>query len=207
MSQTCLICGGTRRTVDGNPCPECCKNEPTPAPVVSGIPIQYQGVRFDKSFLPNSLQDKYGSFMEDLLDTIINDIAFYQKNMIICCRPNSGKTIWAYNLMANLIAKGYETLPLLDLMEARDAMNSFEDREMSRLISTARCAVIKIPLDVQYWMLNSISSLVERRVRNGGFTIFIYGGTIEDLNRIDKNNVLSSLRGAGAYNTVKVEAF
>ena len=207
MSQTCLICGGTRRTVDGKPCPNCCKNEPTPAPVVSGIPIQYQGVRFDKSFLPNSLQDKYGSFMENLLDTIINDIAFYQKNMIICCRPNSGKTIWAYNLMANLIAKGYETPPLLDLMEARDAMNSFEDREMSRLISTARCAVIKIPLDVQYWMLNSISSLVERRVRNGGFTIFIYGGTIEDLNRIDKNNVLSSLRGAGAYNTVKVEAF
>ena len=207
MSQTCLICGGTRRTVDGKPCPNCCKNEPTPAPVVSGIPIQYQGVRFDKSFLPNSLQDKYGSFMENLLDTIINDIAFYQKNMIICCRPNSGKTIWAYNLMANLIANGYETPPILDLMEASDAMNSFEDREMSRLISTARCAVIKIPLDVQYWMLNSISSLVERRVRNGGFTIFIYGGTIEDLNRIDKNNVLSSLRGAGAYNTVKVEAF
>ena len=104
MASGCLICGGTLVTVDGKPCPECCKNGAMVPPVVKGIPAQYQGVKFDKSFLPAEMQGKYGEYMEELLLTIINDIAFYQKNIIICSRPNSGKTIWAYNLIAELTA-------------------------------------------------------------------------------------------------------
>lgn len=207
MSQQCLICGGTLRTVDGEPCPVCSKVEVKVAPVVSGIPIQYQGVNFDKSFLPTNMQEVYGSFMEELMITILNDIAFYQKNMIICSRPNSGKTIWAYNLYAKIIAKGYKCPPLLDVVEVRDALNSYDNKELGNLLSTARCAIIKIPRDTQYWMFDSISYIIERRVRGGGFTIFLFGGTIDDLNRIDKNNTLSYLRGGGAYNTVKVESF
>lgn len=207
MSSTCMICGGTRRTVSGEPCPNCCKEEPTFSPIVSGIPIQYQGVKFDRSFLPKDLQEKYGSYMESLLNTITNDIAFYQKNMIICCRPNSGKTIWAYNLLSVLISKGYELPPLMDLMEARDALNSYENKDLNQLVSHARCAIIKIPLDVQAWMLKSLSVIIERRVRNSGFTIFLFGGKSQDLSEADRYGILQSLLGAGAYNTVNVKSF
>lgn len=204
---SCLICGGTLKTALGEPCPECCKELPKMSPVVAGIPAQYQGVRFDKSFLPHELQKNYGEFMEELLATVIHDIAFYQKNMLICCRPNSGKTVWAYSLYAELIAKGYKTPPLMDIVEARDLMNSYSDKDGNTLLSKARCVIIKLPRDMQFWMFNSISYIIERRVRGGGFTIFLYGGTIEELTQLDKDNCLSWLRGSGAYNSVKVESF
>ena len=106
-----------------------------------------------------------------------------------------------------MIAKGYPTPPLMDIVEARNAMNSYEDKDLSRLLSTSRCAIIKIPRDMQFWMFDSMSYIIERRVRSNGFTIFFFGGTIEDLNILDKNKVLSYLRGSGSYNTVKVESF
>lgn len=204
---TCLICGGTGITADGKPCPNCSSVEAKTAPIVAGIPAQYQGVGFDKSFLPTNMQGEYGEFMEDLANSIINDLPFYQKNMIICSRPNSGKTIWAYSLYAKMIAKGYPTPPLMDIVEARNAMNSYDDKDLSRLLSTSRCAIIKIPRDMQFWMFDSMSYIIERRVRSNGFTIFLFGGTVEDLNMLDKNKVLSYLRGSGSYNTVKVESF
>lgn len=207
MSRTCLICGGTKITAFGEPCPECTKNEAPASPVVAGIPTQYQGVAFDKSFLPNSMQEKYGTFMEELSRTIINDLPFYQKNMIICSRPNSGKTVWAYDLYAKMIAKGYKTPPLLDVVEVRDALNSYDNKDLSNLISTARCAIIKIPRDMQFWMFDTISYIIERRVRSNGFTIFLFGGTVEDLSNLDRNKTLSYLRGNGSYNTVRIESF
>lgn len=207
MSQDCIVCGGTGVTVSGEPCPNCSKMEESYVPVVAGIPVQYQGVSFDKSFLPSAMSATYGEFLEELLCTIVRDASFYQKNLLICSRPNSGKTIWAYNLYANLIQKGYKTPPLMDVLEARDALSSYDNKETGLLLSSARCAIIKIPRDVPYWLFDSIYSITERRVRNGGFTIFLYGGTIEELVAADKNHTLSHIRGSGAYNTIKVESF
>ena len=115
--------------------------------------------------------------------------------MLICSRPNSGKTVWAYNLYSILSSKGYEIPTLRDIVEVRDILNSYSNKEEVNLISTARCAVIKIPRDLQPWMFDTISYLIERRVRNDGFTIFLFGGTEEDLKYI------------GAYNTIKIESF
>lgn len=207
MSQSCLICGGTLKTALGEPCPQCAKLGEIKIPVVTGVPVQYQGVRFDKSFLPQNMQKAYGEFMEELLITIINDYAFYQKNMIICSRPNSGKTVWAYNLYSELTSKGYKIPPLLDIVEVRNAMDSYDDKDLNNLLSTARCAIIKLPRDMRFWMFNSLSYIVERRVRSGGFTIFLFGGTVEDLDSIDRDGVLKYLRGNGSYNTVKIESF
>lgn len=207
MAISCLICGGTLKTALGEPCPECTKKEGLQAPVVAGIPLQYQGVNFDKSFLPQELQKDYGTFMEDLLITIVNDIAFYQKNLIICSRPNSGKTVWAYTLYARLIAKGFETPPLMDIVEARDALNTWDNKEKGILLSSARCAVIKIPRDMQFWMFDTMSYILERRVRSNGFTIFLFGGSLDDLNAIDRKSTLSVMRGTGAYNTVKIHSY
>lgn len=203
----CLLCGGTGSLVNGEPCPECSEKLDSLVPIAHGVPVQYQGVKFDKSFLPENEQKTYGVFMEELLETIIHDYAYYQKNLLICSRPNSGKTVWAYNLYSILSSKGYEIPPLRDITEIRNILNSYSDKDEARLLSEARCAIVKIPRDIQPWMFDTMSYLVERRVRSNGFTIFLFGGSIEDLKLLDRFDKLRYLRGTGAYNTIKVESF
>lgn len=207
MSESCIKCGGTGILLNGKPCPDCSKEQIKMVPTVYGVPAQYQGIRFDKSFLPEKEQKEYGAFMEELLETIINDIAFYQKNLIICSRPNSGKTVWSYNLYSLVTAKGYEMPPLKDVTEVRNILNSYNDKELAQLYSTARCAIIRIPRDVQAWMFDTIAYIIERRVRSDGFTIFMFGGTEADLKAVDRFEKLKYLRGSGAYNTVSIKSF
>lgn len=207
MSTTCLKCGGTGKLVNGELCPDCSKEVGIAVPILYNVPVQYQGVRFDKSFLPEKEQSEYGAFMEELLTTIINDYAYYQKNLLICNRPNSGKTVWAYNLYAVLSSKGYDIPPLKDISEVRDIITSYTDKELANLYSTARCAIIKVPRDLQPWMFDSMSMIIERRVRNDGFTIFLFGGSEDDLRYADRYGRIKEITGTGAYNTVKLCTF
>lgn len=204
---SCLKCGGDGKMANGSLCPECSKLIVKKTPIVQGIPVQYQGVKFDKKFLPEKEQKEYGTFMEDLLTTIVNDLSFYQKNLCICSRANSGKTVWAYSLIALLSAKGYTIPNLRDITEVRNILNSYDNKEEAALWSSARCAIIKLPRDMQPWMFDVMSYVVERRVRSDGFTIFLYGGTLDDLKFIDKYNRLPNMLGTGSYNTIKVESF
>ena len=204
---TCLMCGGTGRLVSGDICPECSKSVNNTVPIAYGIPLQYQGVAFDKSFLPDKLQKPYGEFMENLLLEIISNSNIYQKNLLICNRPTSGKTVWAYNLYSHLISKGLSVAPIKDILEVRTILTSYGHAEEAELFSTARCAIVKIPRDIQPWTFDTMSTLIERRVRNNGFTIFIYGGQESDLKNQDKFNRLSEMKGSGAFNTVKLYSF
>lgn len=203
----CLRCGDTGKMANGKPCTECKVGIVRPEIVLYGVPVQYQGVSFDKSFLPEKEQKVYGTFMEELRDTIVNDMAYYQKNHIICSRPNSGKTVWAYTMFALFLEHGVTIPQFRDIIEVRDILNGGSDIKEAGLYSTARCAIIKIPRDIQPWLFDSINSIVERRVRNNGFTIFLYGGSEEDLVKSDRYERLKFLRGTGSYNTVQVSSF
>lgn len=207
IDRTCIYCGGDGVMANGEPCPIHGKVSAIELPVLQSIPIQYQGVRFDKSFLPEKEQNGLGNYLEELLDTITHDITFYQKNILICSRPNSGKTIWAYTLYAMLVKNNREVPPLRDVIEVRDLFASKGTTDEARLFSEARCAIIKVPRDLQPWLFDSIAAIVERRVRNNGFTIFLYGGTKDDLKQIDRYGVLKSLEGTGAYNTIEIKSF
>ncbi len=207
INEGCIICGGTLKTALGEPCPVCCKDNVPTVPIVYDVPAQYQGVRFDKNFLPEREQKTYGAFMEELLTTIVNDIAFYQKNILICSRPNSGKTVWSYSLYAIVTSKGYEMPPLRDVVEVRNILNSYSELSQAQMFSTARCAIIRIPRDVQFWMFDTMSYIIERRVRSGGFTLFMFAGTEDELKQVDKYDKLKYLKGTGAYNTVEVKSF
>lgn len=207
MSINCLKCGGTGFLLSGEPCPDCSEELGVLTPIVHGVPAQYQGIQFDKSFLPEKEQKTYGVFMEELLDNIIHDYAYYQKNLLICSRPNSGKTVWAYNLYSILASKGYEIPPLRDISEVRSILNSYDNKQEAQLFSSARCAIVKIPRDIQPWMFDTMSYLVERRVRSNGFTIFLFGGSLDELKLLDRFDKLKYLRGTGAYNTIKIESF
>lgn len=199
---SCLKCGGTGRLVNGDICPDCGRQ--STARPIAGIPIQYQGVRFDASHFQNSSLRGYGQFMEELLNTILNDYAYYQKNCLICSKPGSGKTIWAYTLYQELYGKGCVIPPLRDVAEVRDIMNSYSNRDEANLYSTARCVIIKIPRDLQPWLFDTISMIIERRVRYSGFTILLYGGSYNDLEYADKYGRLKEIVGNGSFNTIKV---
>ena len=207
----CLKCGDTGTLVDGSPCP-ICKDKIISKAMrgrnIAAVPTQYQGVSFDKSFLPFDEQKKYGAFMEDLLHTIYADCGLYQKNYLICSRPNSGKTVWGYTLITMLADKGFYLPPIMDLVAIRDVLNySTRDAEMSEAVQSSRGLIVRVPADAQFWMLDIILYILERRVARNGFTIFLYNGKYEQLKQCDKNDKLPYIIGSGAWHTVKLEDF
>ena len=178
MSQSCLMCGGTGKILpDGKPCPICSKEKLDNPPVVFGVPAQYQGIKFDKSFLPEKMQKYYGQYMEDLMDSQLTGMGI--------------------------------NMPLLrDLAEVRNILNAYDaDVQEAQLFSTARCAIVRVPRDIQAWMFDCMSFIVERRVRSSGFTIFLYGGEESDLKNQDRFGKLKYLKGSGAYNTIQIKSF
>lgn len=207
----CLKCGGDGTMANGLPCPDC-KDEIIKKAMtrrnIANVPTQYQGVSFDKSFLPFDEQAKYGAFMEDLLKTIYADCGLYQKNYLICSRPNSGKTVWGYTLITLLADKGFYLPPIMDLVAVRDILNySNRDAELTKEVQVSRGLVVRVPADAQFWMLDIILYILERRVARNGFTIFLYNGKYEQLKQCDKYGKLPYIIGSGAWHTVKLEDF
>ena len=208
MGRSCLQCGGTGTLVSGLPCPDCAKEVLGKKISVAGIPVQYQGKNFDRDFLPNELiKSPYADFMEKLYTEIVQNTAIFQKNYLIISRPNSGKTVWAYSVYSQLTSKGYK-LPLLkDINEVKSILSYQGSAEDADLFSNSRCAIIKIPSDATPWSFDTIRAVVERRVRNNGFTIFLFSGTMRELERADRNNILRDIRGTGAFNTIAVKDY
>ena len=206
----CLKCGGTGNigtTAKKVPCPDCCKLATNIIPSYLEIPTQYQGLKFDKSFLPEDMQDKYGTFMEELLNDIVSSYSTYQKNLLICARPNCGKTVWAYNLFALMNSKGIKIPPFKDIVEVKEILDGRGSKEDMSLYSSSRFAIIKIPRAVSAWMFDYITYILERRVRSNGCTIFLYGGTEQDLKNQDSFGKLKYIKGTGSYNTVAIKSF
>lgn len=208
MDSGCLICGGTFTIEGGLPCPNC-KRTVKMIPKFAAIPVQYQGVKFDSSFIPANMQKVFGPYMDKLMQEITVNIGIFQKNILICSRPNCGKTVWAYSLYATLNGNGTTTPPVMDIVEARNLLNSYDRNlaEDAKLLSTARCALIKLPKDMQFWMFDAMLYIMERRVMHNGFTIFLYSGTEHDIKSQDKFDKLRDMRGSGAFHTVEVKSF
>ena len=204
----CLKCGNTGIMSNGEPC-DCGIREPIVLPTCLNIPVQYQNVRFDRSFLRADLQGTYGNFMEKLLKDCTDNLHSFHKNVLICAPPNSGKTVWVYTLCGLLYARGIVMPDLMDLMQARDILLNYygTDKDAIIKLSTAQIAVIKIPLDLPNKFPETISTIIERRVRSNCSTIFMYGGSYRDLEAQDKFGKLKPILGDGSYNTLSVNSF
>lgn len=203
MSIHCLKCGGSGILINGERCPDCSK-EVQVTSYVPNIPIQYQGKTYDKSFLPEYEQDGFGTYMENLLKEIDSNLSFYQKNHIICSRVNTGKTVWSYDLLSRCISRGYDCPRIYDVLEVRDILSSYTDKSTADVITSARCVIMKIPRDAQPWVFDSVASIVDRRVRSNGFTIFLFDGSKYDLFKLDKYGRLHEIEGNGSYNSIKI---
>lgn len=203
----CLLCGGTKITALGKPCPNCSSKQDESLPTISTIPMQYQNVKFDRMFLPENLQSTYGVYMEELIQKIVNGVGFY-KNILICSRPNSGKTIFAYTVYGMLYNKGVIMPPVKDIFEVRDVfVDYYGDSDELELWSTSKVAIIKIPMDITSKVFDTMSMIIERRVRNNCSTIFLYGGSKKDIVTQDRFNKLAYLEGDGSYNSIEIKSW
>lgn len=204
----CLKCGGTGIRPDFTRC-DCTAGKVIELPYYQNIPMQYQGVKFDRSFLPSKLHGSYGHFMEQLLKDCTDGIGTFYSNILICSPPNSGKTILAYNVYSILRSKGI-TIPIpMDLLEIHVEMTKYYNSNIEFLdtLSKSRLAFIKIPLDLPNKFPEIMHTIIERRVRYNGATIFLYGGSKYDLLNQDTFGKLDAIIGDGSFNSIKVYSY
>lgn len=206
MSEKCLKCNGTGITVEGTKC-DCQASMEVKIPIVLDIPLQYQDIQFEPDLVPMNMPREYGITLDDILE-VIKTKGSYPSNLLICSPPNTGKTVFAYTIFRYQYLRGLKVLQLIDLIEAREILmsNGFdEDSQLnkSRLVE-APIVVIKIPLDLPNKFAETISTIIERRVRRGGITIFLYGNSSRNLLAQDKYGTLKSLIRDGSYNSVKL---
>lgn len=207
--EVCLKCGGTGITVDGTPC-DCRTAGKVELPIVLEVPSIYQNIEFSASLVPMNMSKQYGIDLESIVD-VVKSRGSYPSNLLICSPPNTGKTVFAYTIYKYQYVKGLPMPELIDLIEARDLLysNSYDDNitaMKSKLISSP-IAIIKIPRDLPNKFADTMSSIIERRVRKNGNTIFLFGGSINDLYNQDRFNVLKSIIRDGSYNSLKVMSY
>lgn len=205
---SCLKCGGTGWLANFEPC-DCGITQAIAVPAYISVPAQYQDVRFDSRLLPKDLHVSYGEYMDRLLRDCTMDVGSYHKNVLVCSPPNSGKSVFAYTVNSILYAKGLLVADLMDILEIRDVLLDIYGRHAEELevINDAVILFVKIPLDLPNKVAETMSTLVERRVRKGHSTIFLYGGSDSDLKAQDRFGTLWSLLGDGSYNSIEIKSW
>ena len=206
MKERCLKCNGTGITVDGSPC-DCRSSGAIDIPIVLEVPSIYQTAEFSASLVPIRMPRTYGMDLEDIID-VIKSKGRYNINLLICSPPNTGKTVFAYTVFRHQYVRGLPMSEIMDLIEAKELLNSISYDEQTIMnkdkLITCPVAIIKIPLDLPNKFAETMSTIVERRVRKNGVTIFLYGGSIYDLQNQDRFGVLKNIIRDGSYNSIKV---
>ncbi len=173
------------------------------------IPLQYQGVMFDKELVRPDITDEYGKYMEALKDRLTRQAAILNLNVLLCAPANSGKTVWAYTVYGLLYSSGARVPELMDLMQARELMLNYyqEDRTAAELLSSAPVAIIKLPMDLPNKFSETMSTIIERRVRNNGSTVFMFNGEYKDIEAQDRFGKIKYIVGDGSFNSLLVKSF
>jgi hypothetical protein len=204
--EKCLKCGDTGTMVDGKDC-DCRAKGKINMPIVLDVPAVYQTAEFAASLVPIKMPRNYGIELEDIID-VIKSKGRFTHNLLICSPPNTGKTVFSYTVFRHQYVKGLPMSEIMDLIEARELLmsNSYDEytiKAKDKLI-TCPLAIIKIPLDLPNKFAETICTITERRVRKNGVTIFLYGGSIFDLQNQDRFGVLKNIIRDGSYNSLKV---
>lgn len=206
----CLRCGGSGILADGSPCPECSKEEYKVASIfMLEVPQQYMGMSWNTDALPVNVSNKYKDEMDSLLRAITMSYSNYSVNHLICYPNGNGKSIWSYTLLNNLYMKGVSVFGIIDLLDCREIMKSYEkeQKEKERKLSNSKLAIIRIPRDIQIWHFDIMQTVLERRVQKGNFTIFLFSGFYSDLERFDRMGSFKHLKGDGTFNSIRVHDF
>lgn len=213
-SNYCTKCGNTGIDIDGQPC-SCRFNAKSFYDTVTclDIPEQYRGIAFSKFLVAKDIHESYGEYLEKLHDDITST-KLKHKNICICSPVGHSKSIFAYSVIESLFRYGIPTFPVFDVLEIKRILldtdlcrKQFYDIEKPELLFDSPYVFIKIPRVPTWEVYDTISVILDRRVRRGNSTIFLYGGTWEQLIRGDKQEVLVNLIGDGNFNTLEVKTW
>lgn len=210
----CPYCMGTGIDAHGNPC-SCKINVQAFYDSVAclEIPEQYQGISFSKVLVPRDLPESYAEYLQKVHDQIAHG-NWHQHNTVICSPIGHSKTILAYSCIEALFRHDIPVFPVYDVLELKRIMTDadmcrkqfYEVEEPERVINVG-VLFVKIPRVTSWEVYDSIALLLDRRVRRGNSTIFLYDGSWNDLIYNDRNHILSGLMGDGSYNTLEVKSY
>lgn len=210
----CPICGNTGIDINNNIC-KCRLNIEAPLDDVTclDVPAQYIGTAFSSLLVPSDLGDVYCKKLQSIHDAIIMQKLRYH-NIILCSPARHSKTILAYSCIQNLFRNNIPVFPLMDIMEIQRIVSDIDYCRMSifdipepERMYTVPYLFVKVPPAVTYDTYNNMSMLLERRVRRGGSTIFLYNGTWGNLTSIDKRGTLKYLQGDGSGSSMEVSSW
>lgn len=208
----CVMCGNSGLDINNNPC-SCRTNVKSFFDEVTllDVPEQYRGVKFNSTLLPKDLGESYEKYLQSVYDSILVN-KWKCHNALIVSPINHGKTILAYSCMENLFRRGVPTFPLFDVLELKRIIfdmdlckkQTYDVSDPEELLSVP-ILFTRIPSLISWEVFDIILTLLDRRVRRGNSTIFLYSGSWSHLQSFDKGNVLQGLMGDGTYNTIEVK--
>ena len=88
-------------------------------------------------------------------------------------------------------------------MEVKDAMYNTYNTDLKGAIAQDKFMVIRIPLLLPYGTPELMYSILQRRVNLNNYTMFIFGGTLDDLKK-QKEQVIQQIVQDGSFCTVKL---
>ncbi|MDR1523179.1 MAG: hypothetical protein LBS29_04445 [Endomicrobium sp.] len=201
----CDLCGDTGLLLDGSVC-ECRSGIDSVYDSVDyvDIPEQYRDLMFNKALVTQAYGDIYVNYLNKLYEDI-SSTRFKFKNVIVCSKPGSSKTILAYSCISNLFRKKIKVCKLYDVLEISSLL-SVANMEY-RLIVSVPYLFVRVPMSSEDTMFANMAVLVDKRVRNGASTIFLYNGVWNSLAAKDTYKQFCNLQGDGSFCSVKVDSF
>lgn len=206
----CPKCGNTGIDIDGNVC-SCSLNIQNFFNGVSclDIPEQFQGVHYSELLVSRDMPEAYCKFLKQL-HSDITTCRLKFKNIAICSPPGRSKTTFAYSCMEALFRQGIPTFPLFDMLEIKRIITDtdmcrkqFYDVEHPENLVQAPYLFARVPRVTTWEVYDTMSTLLDRRVRRGGCTIFLYNGTWEEMTFNDKHNIIRNLSGDGSGGSIE----
>ena len=163
--------------------------------------------------MPKDIHESYAQYLQKVHDTIIAG-KWRQHNVVISSPIGHSKTILAYSCLEVLFRNGIPTFPVYDVMEIKRMLTDMDlcrkqlyEVENPEHILTVPILFVKIPRLTSWEIYDTIYLILDRRVRRGNSTIFLYDGTWSQLVYNDKNRILSGLLGSGSYNTLESKSW
>lgn len=206
----CYKCCNEGLDIDGNIC-ECRLNVKSFYDTVSclDIPEQYRGIQFNKMLVAKDMPEAYAEYLDSIHQEICSN-RWKNHNLCLCSPTAKSKTILAYSCMESLFRHGVEIFPLYDVLELKRIMLDMDlcrqqlyGTENPEKLFTAALVFIRIPRVITWEIYDTMVTILDRRVRRGNSTIFLYNGSWEQLIKLDKMNVLAGLLGDGSYNSIE----
>lgn len=203
----CKVCSDTGTDALGNRCTACSKGMERLFTVSPWIPAQYQGNKYSASALPLTM-NAWATDMEAIRDAIIERED--RRNYLICSPYRSGKTVWSYDLLESLACKGYPVTPIVDLLDIRRMSYSFKEDDMNKIaqIYGVPVLIVRIPPIVQSGIVETMQTVLYKRVSVNGQTIFLYADSYYNLAEASgKKELLHSILGDGMLGSVRLKDY